>query len=160
MRLANDQLEKLKPALAQAGTKEIGGQLFGEQLAPSDFLITELAIQARRGSFARFMVDLVEAARNALRFFDRTQHQYKRFNYIGEWHSHPSFEVKPSPRDVETMMKLVTAPAFKGSFAIPNDRASRRRHRLDGCMAFRPAGNGAGNRCGGSPWGPSSNHRR
>jgi hypothetical protein len=118
MRLANDQLEKLKPALAQAGTKEIGGQLFGEQLAPSDFLITEVAIQARRGSFARFMVDLVEAGRNALRFFDRTQHQYKRFNYIGEWHSHPSFEVKPSPQDVETMMKLVTDPAFKGSFAI------------------------------------------
>jgi hypothetical protein len=53
-----------------------------------------------------------------LRFFDRTQHQYKRFNYIGEWHSHPSFEVKPSPQDVETMVKLVTDPAFKGSFAI------------------------------------------
>ena len=82
MRLANDQLEKLRPALAQAGTKEIGGQLFGEQLAASDFSITEVAIQARRGSFARFMVDLVEAGRNALRFFDRTQHQYKRFNYI------------------------------------------------------------------------------
>jgi hypothetical protein len=64
------------------------------------------------------MVDLVEAGRNALRFFDRTQHQYKRFNYIGEWHSHPSFEVKPSPQDVETMVKLVTDPAFKGSFAI------------------------------------------
>lgn len=117
MRLANDQLDKLKPALEQAGTKEIGGQLFGEQLAPSDFRITEVAIQARRGTFGRFMVDLVEAGRNALRFFDRTHHQYKRFNYIGEWHSHPSFEVKPSPRDVETMVKLVTDPAFKGSFA-------------------------------------------
>ena len=118
MRLANDQLEKLKSALARAGTKEIGGQLFGEQLAPSDFLITEVAIQARRGSFARFMVDLVEAGRNALRFFERTQHQYKRFNYIGEWHSHPSFEVKPSAQDVETMVKLVTDPTFKGSFAM------------------------------------------
>jgi proteasome lid subunit RPN8/RPN11 len=118
MRLGNDQLEKLKPALAEAGTMEIGGQLFGEQLAPSDFRITEVAIQARRGSFARFMVDLLEAGRNALRFFDRTQHQYKRFNYIGEWHSHPSFEVKPSSQDVETMVKLVAHPAFKGSFAI------------------------------------------
>lgn len=118
MRLANDQLEKLKPALAQAGTKEIGGQFFGEQLAPSDFVITDVAIQARRGSFARFMVDLVEAGRNALSFFDRTQHQYRRFNYIGEWHSHPSFEVKPSQQDIETMVKLVTDPAFKGSFAI------------------------------------------
>lgn len=117
MRVANDQLEKLKSALAQAGTKEIGGQLFGEQLAPSDFLITDVAIQARRGSFARFMVDLLEAGRNALRFFDRTQHQYKRFNYIGEWHSHPSFELKPSPQDIETMVELVTDPDFRGSFA-------------------------------------------
>ncbi|MBS0234173.1 MAG: Mov34/MPN/PAD-1 family protein [Proteobacteria bacterium] len=118
MRLANNQVAKLKSALAQAGTKEIGGQLFGEQLAPSDFRVTEIAIQARRGSFARFLVDLVEAGRNALRFFDRTEHRYKRFNYIGEWHSHPSFELKPSPQDVETMVKLVTDPAFKGSFAI------------------------------------------
>lgn len=117
MRVANDQLEKLKSALAQVGTKEIGGQLFGEQLAPSDFLITDVAIQARRGSFARFMVDLLEAGRNALRFFDRTQHQYKRFNYIGEWHSHPSFELKPSPQDIETMVELVTDPDFRGSFA-------------------------------------------
>ena len=37
--------------------------------------------------------------------------------YIGEWHSHPSFDVKPSPQDVETMVKLVTDPAFRGSFA-------------------------------------------
>lgn len=118
MRLAHDQLQKLKLALAQAGTREIGGQLFGEQLAPSDFRITEVAIQARCGSFARFMVDLVEAGRNALRFFDRTQHQYKRFNYIGEWHSHPSFEIKPSRQDAQTMVKLVSNPAFKGSFAI------------------------------------------
>lgn len=118
MRLANDQLDKLKPALGQAGAKETGGQLFGEQLAPSDFRITEVVVQARRGTFARFMVDLLEASRNALRFFDRTHHQYKRFNYIGEWHSHPSFEVKPSSTDVETMVKLVTDPAFKGSFAI------------------------------------------
>ncbi len=118
MRIANDQIEKLRPALRLAGTKEIGGQLFGEQLAPSDFCITELSIQARRGSFARFVVDLVEAGRNALRFFDRTEHQYKRFNYIGEWHSHPSFDVEPSNKDVETMMNLVTDPTFKGSFAV------------------------------------------
>ena len=32
-----------------AGTREIGGQLFGEQLAPSDFRVTELTIQQRRG---------------------------------------------------------------------------------------------------------------
>lgn len=118
IRLADDQVQKLKPALVQTGTREIGGQLFGEQLAPSDFRITELTIQARRGSFARFIVDLLQAARDAMRFFDRTEHQYTRFNYIGEWHSHPSFEVKPSPMDAQSMIELVTDPAFRGSFAI------------------------------------------
>lgn len=118
IRLPDDQLQKLKPALAQAGTREIGGQLFGEQLAPSNFRITELTIQVRRGSFARFMVDLLQAARDALRFFDRTEHRYTRFNYIGEWHSHPSFEIKPSTPDIQTMINLVTDPAFRGSFAI------------------------------------------
>lgn len=118
IRLADDQIQKLKPALVQAGKREIGGQLFGEQLALSDFRITELTIQARRGSFARFMVDLLQAARDALSFFDRTEHRYTRFNYIGEWHSHPSFEIKPSPTDVQTMVDLVTDPTFRGSFAI------------------------------------------
>jgi hypothetical protein len=64
------------------------------------------------------MVDLLQAARDALRFFDRTEHQYTRFNYIGEWHSHPSFEIKPSPTDVRTMVALLTDPMFRGSFAI------------------------------------------
>ena len=118
IRLAHDQLQNLKPALVQAGTREIGGQLFGEQLAPSDFCVTELTIQAQRGAFARFIVDLVQAARDAMRFFDRTEHRYTRFNYIGEWHSHPSFEVKPSPKDFRTMIELVTDPAFQGNFAI------------------------------------------
>jgi JAB domain-containing protein similar to deubiquitination enzymes len=118
IRLAHDQVQKLKPALERAGTKEIGGQLFGEQLAPSDFRITELTIQARRGSFARFIVDLLQAARDAIRFFDRTEHRYTRFNYIGEWHSHPSFEISPSATDAQTMIQLVTDTAFRGSFAI------------------------------------------
>lgn len=116
--LAADQTAKLAAALARAGRREIGGQLFGEQLAPSDFLVTELTIQARPGTIARFMVDLIQAARDAVRFFDRTDHCYTRYNYIGEWHSHPSFAVHPSGTDVGTMRALVGDAQFAGSFAI------------------------------------------
>ncbi len=115
--LPPEQTARLREALARAGSREIGGQLFGEQRAPSDFQVTELTVQ-RRGSFARFIVDLLQAARDALAFFERTENRYTRFNYIGEWHSHPSFAVQPSGVDVATMRSLVGDSSFKGSFAV------------------------------------------
>lgn len=118
LHLPSDQTGKLARALVRAGTSEIGGQLFGEQLAPSNFRITELTIQSRPGTFARFVVDLVEAGRAAVDFFRRTAHDYARHNYIGEWHSHPSFAIQPSPIDANTMRELVASEDFKGSFAV------------------------------------------
>lgn len=116
--LPSDQVRKLVSTLARAGSSESGGQLFGEQLAPSQFRVTDLTVQSRRGSFASFIVDVVEAARAAMAFFRRTGHDYSRHNYIGEWHSHPSFAVEPSLKDARTMREVVTAEDFAGSFAV------------------------------------------
>lgn len=80
--------------------------------------MTEITVQARRGSIARFIVDLVQATKDAIRFFDRTAHNYSRFNYIGEWHSHPNYAVQPSGTDAQTMRRLVTDLSFQGSFAL------------------------------------------
>lgn len=118
LRLSAETLVPLQAALARAGSREIGGQLFGEQLAVADFRVLDIAIQHKVGSFARFFVDLVQASRDALRFHDRTAHRYEQFNYLGEWHSHPSFAVQPSPTDGDTMRELVTDPEFKGNFAV------------------------------------------
>lgn len=118
LRIPRDQLTRVRDALIAAGGREIGGQLYGEQLAPSEFRATAIAIQRRRGSWARFFVDLLQAGRDAARFFDQTGHRYSRFNYIGEWHSHPSFSVHPSTTDIGTMTSLVNDPEFQGSFAI------------------------------------------
>ena len=116
--IAPDQTRKLRAALGRGGRHEIGGQLFGEQLAPSHFRITEVMLQSRPGTFARFVVDLVDAARNAFGFFEKHGHAYSRFNYIGEWHSHPSFDVAPSSTDRVAMRSLVSDPDFRGSFAV------------------------------------------
>jgi [CysO sulfur-carrier protein]-S-L-cysteine hydrolase len=116
--LPSDQVRKLARALARARTSESGGQLFGEQLAPSSFRVTDLTVQRQPGSFASFVVDVDEAARAATAFFRRTGHDYSRHNYIGEWHSHPSFAVQPSSKDSNTMRELVTAEDFVGSFAV------------------------------------------
>lgn len=118
LRLPNEQVRVLTEALRRAGTKEIGGQIFGEQLAESDFRATTITIQKRRGGFARFFVDLTQAARDAVRFFHKTEHRYLRYNYIGEWHSHPSFSVTPSSTDLRSMIDLVTDPSFRGNFAV------------------------------------------
>ena len=118
IRLPNEQARKLEIALRKAGSREIGGQIFAEQLAPSDFLVTELTVQSRRGSVARFVVDLVQAARDALRFFDKTGHRYTQFNYLGEWHSHPSFAVQPSSVDLRSMRDIVADRDFRGTFAV------------------------------------------
>lgn len=40
-------------------------------------------------------------------FFRKTGSDFKRFNYLGEWHSHPSFPVRPSHEDVISMQSLV-----------------------------------------------------
>lgn len=118
LRLPHDQMNLLMDALRRAGEKEIGGQIFGEQLMLSDFRAIEFTVQRRPGRFAQFMIDLVQAAQDATRFFDRTEHRYTRFNYLGEWHSHPSFKVQPSGKDIATMRALVSDLEFKGNFAV------------------------------------------
>lgn len=116
--LPRDQADRLILSLGRARRKEIGGQVFGELIAPSDFRATEITLQPRPGRFARFIVDVMQAARDAARFYDRTRHQYARFNYIGEWHSHPSFDLRPSATDLATMQTLVADPEFLGMFAV------------------------------------------
>jgi hypothetical protein len=118
LQLPPKQVSALKASLARAGTREIGGQIFGEQFAPSVFAAWELTFQKRPGTFARFMVDLLQAAKDAITFHDRTRHDYRRYNYVGEWHSHPSFPVQPSATDVATMRGLVADDQFKGTFAV------------------------------------------
>jgi len=118
LRLPSEQVRLLRTALERASRNEIGGQMYGEQLAPSDFRVMDLTIQRRPGTFARFVVDLVQAARDALRFFERTEHRYTRFNYIGEWHSHPSFAVHPSSTDAASMQAMVRDSGFRGNFAV------------------------------------------
>jgi proteasome lid subunit RPN8/RPN11 len=118
LRLPANLTPALRAALQRAGRREIGGQLFGEQLAPSDFRITEIAYQKRPGTLARFVVDVLQATRDAVAFFKRTDHRYMRFNYLGEWHSHPAYEVRPSSVDIASMRDLVGHDSFKGHFAI------------------------------------------
>jgi proteasome lid subunit RPN8/RPN11 len=116
--LAADIEPRLRNALRSAGRREIGGMLFAEQLAPSRFRVVDFSVDFSFGSHTNFRRDprAHGAALNA--FFERTGKDFARFNYLGEWHSHPSFSVRPSSEDVATMTELVSDDRNDISFAV------------------------------------------
>lgn len=105
--VTNDVKKKLRLALKGARRREIGGVLMGEQVKPGHFRIVDLSIDSLTGGDAHF-VRSPEAHSEALAaFFSRTGYEYDRFNYLGEWHSHPRYPVTPSDQDNASMIELV-----------------------------------------------------
>lgn len=105
--VADNVRRELRRALRSAGRREIGGVLMAEQIEPGHFRVVELTVDSDTGGRAHF-VRSPEAHAAALEtFFKRTGNAYERFNYLGEWHSHPGFPVAPSVQDAESMVALV-----------------------------------------------------
>jgi proteasome lid subunit RPN8/RPN11 len=109
---------RLSQALRQAGRREIGGMLFAEQIAPSHFRLIEASFDVFSGSHIQFRRDPSTHRRAIDDFFKRTQFNYERFNYLGEWHSHPSFSVLPSKEDIATMHDIIADQSSAISFAV------------------------------------------
>lgn len=110
--------EQLCAVLQAAGDNEIGGILMGEHVAENTFRIVEVSAQSQRGTRSYFLRQLQEAVFHLTSFFQRTHHNYKRFNYLGEWHSHPGYLLHPSTTDKETMWDLVHDHQVGANFAI------------------------------------------
>lgn len=108
----------LRKSLRESDEREIGGMLFAEQLAAGDFNIVDFSVDLNAGSPTFFTRDPA-AHQDALEaFFEKTGRDFSRFNYLGEWHSHPNFSVRPSPEDVRTMTNLVKDVQTGISFAV------------------------------------------
>jgi [CysO sulfur-carrier protein]-S-L-cysteine hydrolase len=110
--------EQLCAVLQAAGDNEIGGILMGEHVAENTFRIVEVSAQSQRGTRSYFLRQLREALFHLTSFFQRTHHNYKRFNYLGEWHSHPGYLLYPSPDDQETMWDIVHDHQVGANFAV------------------------------------------
>ncbi len=111
-------LQQLRSELRNAGRREVGGVLFGEHIGQSVFRIVELSVQRSGGTQTTFVRD-PELNREQLEaFFQRTGDDHARFNYLGEWHSHPSFSVTPSGEDEETMSRLLKEELLESSFVL------------------------------------------
>ena len=110
--------EKLGKELRSAGRREIGGLLLGEDLGDEKFLIVELTVQRDGGTESHFVRDPEHHEKEIQQFFERHGRQYTRFNYLGEWHSHPSFAVTPSEPDIREMQALLADPEVGANFCI------------------------------------------
>lgn len=107
---------QLVTALNHTENREIGGILLGEHVDKNKFRIIEITVQTHGGTFASFIrnaQDIIEPLRS---FFNRTKHEYTRFNYLGEWHSHQNFALIPSSKDSETMNDIVMDPRSNVNF--------------------------------------------
>jgi integrative and conjugative element protein (TIGR02256 family) len=116
--LAPEVEARFRSALRTGGRREIGGMLFAEQLAPGHFRITDFSIDPNAGSHTAFRRDPKSHGDALEEFFRRTDRDFTRFNYLGEWHSHPSFAVQPSAEDLVTMTDIVESRRTTITFAV------------------------------------------
>jgi len=118
IRLERPLAERFLKELHAAGGIEIGGLLMGEHLHDDVFRLAEISVQRIGGTHSGF-VRTPEAHQAQLdAFFEQTGNNYRRFNYLGEWHSHPHFSPLPSNEDLRTMQSIVDDPASGMNFLV------------------------------------------
>lgn len=109
--------ESLRQALTEAGKRECGGILMGEHVGVNHFAVRFLTVQ-KTGTFASFVRSLSSTIKALKAFFKTKNNNYTRFNYLGEWHSHPSFSVLPSEKDHATMRGICMDDRVGANFVV------------------------------------------
>lgn len=100
--------KKICRELALSGRRETGGLLLAEQLDDQGrFRVVDVTVDPHGGESAYFERRPEFHAQALEAFFERNGNDFGRFNYLGEWHSHPSFPVDPSITDIRTMQAMV-----------------------------------------------------
>lgn len=99
--------KRMVKALAKAGRREIGGVLMAEQIEPGTFVVVDFSIDSVTGSAAHFVRSVDHHAKVLKEFYEKTGDDYRRFNYLGEWHSHPNHLPLPSSVDISSMEQLI-----------------------------------------------------
>jgi hypothetical protein len=89
----------------------------GEQLAADEFRVLEFSFSRRRGSVVSFTRNMRSHQSTLETFFRKTGRDFRRFNYLGEWHSHPNFPVTPSSLDMAAMQAIVNDRRVGATFA-------------------------------------------
>ncbi len=109
--------QQLIQALIKSGSYECGGVLMGEHIGINHFRVSSLTVQ-KTGAIASFVRGITDAIKAIHLFHKSTNNNYQRFNYLGEWHSHPLFSVQPSSKDHYTMRELISDPKVGANFVV------------------------------------------
>lgn len=131
---------RLYETVARAGRNEIGGVLMAEQMEAGRFALVDFTVDSRTGSAAHFVRSVKEHGEALKSFFARTGSDYSRFNYLGEWHSHPNHPPIPSVEDSLSMLDLVQGERGIPFAVLVVARASRRRLAISATLFQRDAG--------------------
>ena len=118
LQLNPDHIAKLTKELQRAGHREIGGVLVAEHIGADLFRLVDFSVQRSGGTAACFVRRPEHHKRFVAAFFRRTKDDFERFNYLGEWHSHPSFSADPSGVDVAQMQAIVEGGPEAPLFAV------------------------------------------
>ena len=118
--LINEKLtSRLISELNKSKRREIGGLLMGEHVSENVFRISNLTVQREGGNRSYFVRRMENKVKEEIEFFfEEFNHNYKKYNYLGEWHSHPSFPLIPSKTDQSTMWEIVDDPVVGAFFSV------------------------------------------
>lgn len=90
----------------------------GEHVGEDEFRLVDLSFQRSMGGEACFIRRPEEHHQFFADFFARTGDNFERFNYLGEWHSHPGFPAVPSVTDEAQMQAIVDDGLNPPTFAV------------------------------------------
>lgn len=107
LRIGKNTIKEWQKTLKKAGDREIGGILFGEHVGDSDFKVIHATKQTKGGNQTHFKRDASKAIKDIERLSAQHENNHERFNYLGEWHSHPNAPALPSAQDEATMHQLL-----------------------------------------------------
>lgn len=93
--------ELLKRELEVMNQNETRGSFFAERVNGALFKVNDVYFSKKRGTFS-FIKMLIG---DEYKKFQKNYHkkyffEYEKYNYIGDWHSHPSFSCLPSSYDI------------------------------------------------------------
>jgi len=131
--------KRLLRELRRAGNREIGGLLLGEHVHDDVFRLVDITVQRTGGSSASFIRNPSDHHRELEAFFARTGGDYARFNYLGEWHSHPGMAPIPSMTDMRSMKSISEDTSVGVNFVVLLIVSLSGRNEMSAsALAFRP----------------------
>lgn len=113
--IARPVYKRIREALESYGDYEIGGILIGYKKGRNHFAISDVTVadDIRKFNIMSFIREPMKSMKILISLFKK-----KRYNYIGEWHSHPRFSLHPSPGDIATMKGILSDPGYGVDFVL------------------------------------------